>query len=327
MHNSIRSNNLIEVGIIGSSGHAKRIIKILEKNRLISIKYIYTSKTIKVINKRFTNNLKKLYSTKALFILAPTHLHKYYLKKFNNYNGHIFCEKPILSPNDSYNFIKNKKNIFVNYNQRYSDLRKILLKLIQKKNFGNLVKISVDIRHGLAWKKQYKNSWRSKKTQHQLGVLETLGVHYLDLIIGIFGFPIKTKCIGSVFSKNGNALDTCFLNMYYKNFVSEFFFSYATSKNFEIKLIFTNADIVYDNKKISIFYPRDNFDKNKNFLKPKLYKNIKLSESKNYLESLKSSVENFIKFVKNRKDISINQRLHELEFHKFLNKIFKNLKY
>ena len=83
--------------------------------------------------------------------------------------------------------INKKRKIFFNFNYRFSELDKLLQKYSNSKQLGQIVKIEIVASQGLAFKKEYIGSWRSNGTKNKHTLLDTVSIHYLDLIIKNFG--------------------------------------------------------------------------------------------------------------------------------------------
>ena len=83
------------IGIIGYGTHANRIISILENFSNIKITKIFHPTKI-VLENIGTNRFEDLYDCDCVFIVSPDNTHfQFILKLLQNYNGYIFCEKPI----------------------------------------------------------------------------------------------------------------------------------------------------------------------------------------------------------------------------------------
>ena len=144
-----------KIAIIGNGNHSKRIQFILKKKR----KNFFIYKPIK--KKEDKINFEKVKKCKIIFICSPNNTHFDYIKKL--FKGrYIFCEKPPVSKKSELNKLKkiNNKKIYFNFNQRFSILAD-LLKKINKYKLGDLVYANRICSHGLAFKKEYKKSWRS----------------------------------------------------------------------------------------------------------------------------------------------------------------------
>ncbi len=67
-----------------------------------------------------------------------------------------------------------------------------------------------------------------------------------------------------------NKIDNSIIDIeFINNFFSRIFLSYSTIAEEEIKIFFSNAMLVINEKNLSIFYPRNTFNKKGNFIKPK----------------------------------------------------------
>ena len=159
--------------------------------------------------------------------------------------------------------------------------------------------------HGLAYKDIYKNSWRSNKIKHPLGVIETLAIHYLDLCNFIFG---SIECIDSKSfntSMVGTANDTAELTIQYKdNIVVSIFSSYATPMMNKVEIITTNSIYIITENEVITYHPRDTFDKQGRFITPK--KLIKhMPRAIGWEQSLSDSIIYFLNTVKRQLEIPI----------------------
>lgn len=289
---------LHKIGIIGNGSQSKRIQKILKKKKYSF--FIYKPSKPNYFN---SEKFKILKNCKIIFILSPNKSHFKYLKKLNN-KRYIFCEKPPCMNKRELKLISsmNFSKIFFNFNFRFSFISKILSNLNAYK-LGELLNINSYITHGLAFKKEYKFNWRSKKSQNQLGVLEMILIHNIDLINYIF----KIKKLDSLnlknFSKIGNSFDTCQVNYVLKNgSTANFFGSYSAPYYKKNLFIFKNGYIEQNDKRIEIRGPALNYNNNGLFIKPKLLKSFNISEKKDFKNSLENSVNYFLKYSsKNKK--------------------------
>lgn len=290
--------HLYKIGIIGNGSQSKRIQKILKQKKHTF--FIYKPSKPSYFDSKKFEILKKC---KIIFIISPNKSHFKYLKILNK-ERYIFCEKPPCMNKRDLKLIKNIPygKIFFNFNFRFSFISKILSNLNTYK-LGELLNINSYITHGLAFKKEYKFNWRSKKSENQLGVLEMILIHNIDLINYIF----KIKKLNSLslknFSKVGSSFDTCHVNYVLKNGSSASFFGSYSAPYYKKNLfIFKNGYIEQDDRKIEIRGPALNYNKKGLFIKPKLLKVFKVSEKKDFEQSLKNSVNYFLKYaLKNKK--------------------------
>lgn len=306
--------HMFNIGIIGNGSQSKRVQKILKKKKLNF--FVYKPKKPFYFEKKNFNILKQC---KIIFILSPNKTHFSYIKKLYK-NRYIFCEKP-----PCINIIELKKltklknqKIFFNFNFRFSFIAKILSKL-KNYNLGKLITINFNIAHGLAYKKEYKNNWRSVKSKNPLGVLEMVLVHYIDLINYFF----KIRKVDSLTLKNysniGNSYDTCKISYILNNDAQASFFGSYSSPYYKNNLfIFKNGYIEQSEKDISIRGPAINLNKKGFFIKPKLIKNYKINEIKDYNNSLAESVNFFLNSSLKNKKIPVKMFLKALETNKLL---------
>ena len=91
----------------------------------------------------------------------------------------------------------------------------------------------------------------------------------MGLLQSIFGKIIKFSIKEFGINKN-KKIDNSFLDIEFSNkFVSKIFLSYSTIAFEEIKIYFTNGLLVFDGSQIYSHFPRDVFNKEGNFKKPK----------------------------------------------------------
>ncbi|MDC3171491.1 Gfo/Idh/MocA family oxidoreductase, partial [Pelagibacteraceae bacterium] len=302
----------MKLGIIGYKGHSQRIIKILEKNKNIKQIIIYCRKKsvakileIKKQNKNifYTSDLSNLFDLNGVFISSKSDSHVYYIKKFEKKNVYIFCEKPAFTIKSDFKYLDNldnkiKKKIYFNFNYKKSKLFKDLNKIIKNKKYGKVLHANIDIGHGLAFKKGLKQNWRFSEFNIFNNIAGNLGVHYINFLESYFGKSLSLEIYISSISRK-RSFDTATIIASYKNNISsKVFLSYASPFLKEISIYMSNGIVVYSNKRISVYYPRETYDKNSFFMKPK--KNYQIKYKKEYTEdSLENSINYFVNKVKN----------------------------
>jgi len=299
-----------KIGIIGFGNHASRIISILEKFKNIEIHKIFHPTKI-VLENIGTNQFEDLYDCDCILILSPDDTHFEYISKLSqNYNGYIFCEKPIVTKLNELNKLENisedkKKKIFFNFNFRFSKISEILEKESTDKKIGEISHVTIISTHGLAFKKEYLDSWRSNKKKNHHNILDSLAIHYLDLILFQIGNIKNSNYYPRLVSKNGNSYDTCRVTLETEHVSTVIYCSYANPKINEIVIIGTDGYITIRNNKKEMFCPRDTFDPKGFFIKPPMIENEDFNFEDEYLDSLKKSLEYFIDTVKNKKSIDL----------------------
>lgn len=309
----------IKIGFIGYKGHATRLIKIFEKIKQCEISYFYHPqknidlKQIPLTKSKATattRKLKDLFSCDAIIISSPNHTHFSYIKNLlKNYTGYIFCEKPPVANSKELNAltkisIKNQKRLYFNFNMRFSFLCDVLRTFSQRYGLGKPIKIAITVGHGLAFKKSYKSSWRAKKNLHKAGVLETLGIHYLDLASFLFGSPNNLHYSTEHYSPYGNSIDTSHLSCSFKNHCYfNLTCSYCVPCMEDVQIIYTNGIIKLNSNGIKVFGPRDIFNKNGFFVDPPVIFKKSFDSENLYFESLTKSCRYFVNCVNHKKEI------------------------
>ena len=300
-----------KIGIIGYKNHSLRIISILDEFSGFEISKIFHP-TKKISDKRGTNNFKDLYNCDCVFILSPNQTHfKYIFDLLKNFNGYIFCEKPpVIELNEIQKLekisINDKKRIFFNFNFRFGKISEILKRELKEKRIGEIININIISTHGLAFKKEYEESWRSDGKKNKFSILDTVSIHYLDLIIFYFKNIEKYIHFPNIIAKNGTAYDTSSLILKSNKVSISIFCSYAGPKINEIMIIGTNGYVIIREGMEKVFSPRDTFDSKGFFVNPPEIHNEVINFDKEYEESLKESVLYFIKCVKSKKTLDLD---------------------
>jgi predicted dehydrogenase len=286
-----------EIGIIGNGTHSKRIQNILKlKKRKF---FVTDSKNIKL-----KNEINKLYESKAIFIISPNNTHFKYLQMFKNTN-YIFCEKPPVSSKKHLKIIEkyNYKKIYFNFNKRFSVVAEILKFIMKKFKIGELVYANMISSKGLAIKMEYKNNWRSNIKKSKKGVFETVSIHDIDLINYYFDVKKIYKSNLKNLSKIGNSFDTALTKIKLKNesFIN-IFSTYYSSLSRKSIFLFKNGILEFDIDKVTLRYPTKTYNKKMQFITPKIRFKKNINFEKDYLESLKKSVNYFLNTVDKNKN-------------------------
>ncbi len=289
----------LKLGIIGDGVHSLRIQKILKGFGLKYLLYKPNKNNIKYAS------FEEIKKCKIIFIVSPNNTHFKYIKEFYK-KSYIFCEKPPVNLLNELNKLKKMKSkkIFFNFNFRYSLLGEILKKINTFK-LGNLQYGNIITTHGLAKKREYIKTWRSKKKLSPKGVFETVSIHWVDFI----NFNFKIKKIAQIDLNNsshkGTAFDSSYIDLKLKNDANiNIFNSYNSPYSDKAIFVFSNGIIEKDENSIKIFGPAENYDKRGFFIKPKLIKKIILNEEKDYTESLKKSIKKFLLIAYLKKNFS-----------------------
>ena len=300
----------MKITIIGRGRQSKRIQKILKKKQKSYDIYIPHDKNLKD-----QLNLNQLNNSKIIFICSPNNTHYEYIKKFNKKKVYIFCEKPPVTKLEHLEYLRrgNFKKVYFNFNMRFTELGKIFSNL-KKYNLGGLLSGYFTSTKGLAFKKEYIQNWRSNKSKCKKGVYELVSIHIIDLINYYFDVKkiIKPKLLNN--SKVGTSYDNSSVDVILKNQSKiSIFSSYTAPYSKDCFLIFENGLINVHNNSIEIRGPRNNFDKNKNFVYPKLIKKIRITPLSDYNNSLEKSVNYFLKHVSQIKNFQKKEMITSLK--------------
>ena len=281
--------------IIGYGKWSKKNLKYLKnKNFFDEIiikkrnKYFFYSKKRKITNLKKNGTLNNI---KSIHICTPFKSHFSHLKKFNFFEKTVI-EKPFVQKISQLKTIKNlynNKYFLVNYIDVFNPLIPKLKKLLNKKNFNQII---------INYSK--KNKFYNNKYEFASEWLD----HPLSLILLLFKkFPKMTVKQHKIIKKDNRYNQKIIVNYNFKNF------------NLLIKLNCSNKVErnlqVFNDKKITIFH----------FYRNSIYKN-----SKKIHQSKLNSFDNFYNtLLKKEKNSTQNFNFHKkiiLE----RNKILKNIK-
>jgi predicted dehydrogenase len=323
------STMVIKIGIIGYRNHASKLVKLIEKHPICELKVIFhPSKHID--DERGTNDFTKLYSCDGVIISSPNNTHFEYLNRLiENFEGYIFCEKPPVTSNQELEelrnlSIQNKQRIFFNFNLRFSEINEKIIQMKNSKDIGKIIHVNIIITHGLAFKEEYRNSWRADPGKNLHNILETLAIHYIDLLKWNFGEIEKYSYFPTLNSKIGSSYDTSQVNLKFKNGInSSIFTSYASPLINEITIIGTNGFCTIQDNSMKIFSPRDVFDSNGFFKEPPLLSETNYQLKKKFQESMSNSINYFITNIQENKKIDTKQFDESLSTNEIIFKLIK----
>ena len=304
---------VVKIGIIGYRNHASRLIELINEIDDCFIDLIFHPNKISD-DKQFTNNLSDLFNCDAIVVSSPNQTHYQYLEKlFAKYDGYIFCEKPPVTSNDHLNLLtkiptKIKNKLFFNFNYRFSKINDCLVEINNSKNIGKINHINIIATQGLAFKNEYLDSWRSDGKINLHNILETVSIHYLDLLNFHFGKINNIQYHPKLISNNGTSYDTNYITLEYENDVTASIFnSYASPYINQISVLGTNGFLnIFENQQ-KIFSPRDTFNSKGFFIMPPVLENQTFIFESEYKNSLKNSINYFLNHVKNNTMIPIEQ--------------------
>ena len=303
---------MYKIGFIGYRKHAKRLLNIVEENQDFFVSHIFHP-TKNIDDKRITNNLEDLYECDGIVIASPNKTHFKYLKEIiQNSDCIIYCEKPPVTTSEGIKYLEeltpeNKERIFFGFNLRYSKFDDILKKFSNSDELGKIIQINIVTSQGLAFKESYISDWSSDGSQNLHNVIENNSIHWIDLLIFNFGKVLKTNYYPRLVSGNGTSYDTNSINLLFENgMVASIFNSYATPLLENIVIIGTNGFIIIKDQKVEIFSPRDTFDENGFFSKPRIKQEIQFDFQSNGSDSLKKAMFYFLQNLKKSKKFDID---------------------
>lgn len=301
----------LKIGIIGYRNHALKLKKIVEEHKDCKIECIYHPSK-KIDAAVGTNKISDLYECDAVIIASPNTTHfDYVIEILKNFKGYIFCEKPPVTNLEHIKKLESlskqdKSRIYFNYNFRFGFLSDILTNESFKKKIGEIIHIAIINTQGLAFKEEYVSSWRSDGKENLHAITENVAIHYVDLLILLFGKIRGYSYNPSIVAKRGNAYDTSQICLSFDSLTASIFSSYACPCIKDILIIGTEGFLRIRDGKISLHFPRDTFDKEGRFTTPPVVKEETVDIKKDYANSLKKSFEFFISQVKQKKDINIS---------------------
>ncbi len=313
-----------KLGFIGYRNHAKKLIDIIEKNNDFEITNIYHP-TKRIDDPRITNSLEKLYECEAVIIASPNSTHFEYIQKFiKNSNCFIFCEKPPVTSLEGIKFLENlaledKKRIFFNFQLRFSKINEILKQYLNSEKVGKLIQINIIASMGFAFKEKYIGSWRADGKNNLHNIIENVSIHWIDLMIFNFGKSIAANYFPRLMSNNGSSYDTNSLFLKFENGITvSIFNSYATPLIEDMVVIGTNGFVTMRDNVIEIFSPRDTFNEDGLFTRPKNKTQMEFSFQSNSNYALKDSVDYFLDHVKNSEGFDITHFITSINSNKLV---------
>jgi predicted dehydrogenase len=289
----------LKIGIIGYKNHALRLIKLISENRYCTLKAIYHPNK-KVDHKLSTNKVNELYKCDVVLIASPNQTHfDYIVTLLENFNGYIFCEKiPVCNLSHIETLLKlkdtDKHRIYFNYNLRFGYLSDIINDAYYLEKLGTIQYIKIITGHGLAFKDNYLNSWRSDAKLNLHAITETVAIHYIDLLKFNYGEINKYFYSPSIVANTGTSFDTAHISLTFDKVTASIFTSYACPSIDDVTIIGTNGIIRVSEDYLYLHGPRDTFNKNNCFITPPLIEKKALNANDDYINSLHKSLDFFI---------------------------------
>ena len=182
--------------------------------------------------------LKKQLDLDLISICTPSGLHKTHAVQCLKKGVNVLIEKPMaLNKNDAkeiINFEKNIKKIFVCLQNRYNPTIQILKKALDKGELGKIYFVNVNIFWNRDQKYYDQDKWRGTK-KFDGGALMNQSIHFVDLLIWLFGPIQKKQILRSRLARKIETEDTAAINIFFKKNILCSFSStmLVNNKNYE----------------------------------------------------------------------------------------------
>lgn len=263
-----------KICIIGTGyaayNHFKCFSKLLKQKIIIVTRSIKKNKNLQKFRKKalIVQGIKNISKKIDGFVIAvPWHQNDNYLKIFMNNKKPILFEKPLSLSKQNILSISYKKNKFVALNRRYYKTIKYIKKKVSK-NKKDIIDVELNLSENFnLFKKKFK------KPQKFLTFFSS--IHYLDLIIFLFGNPYNFKVLKRLFNKKQVSSGHYICN--YKNFNCRINIFNNSSENNKLIIRFKNGEVFILNpiEKLKVYksMKKENLGNNKYYI-PILKKEI-----------------------------------------------------
>jgi len=287
----------LKVCFIGNGIHAKRIQKIL-LDLGIGYHMVDFDRGARLLDQINVVNCH------VIFITSPNDTHAQYLAELSkHFKGYIYCEKPPINRSEDLKILNiiDFSRCFFGFNLRYSGIHEFLSITKNQFRLGKLLNTHIHHSYPFATKPEYSNSWKSDAVRSPCGVLENLGVHYIDLSVTLSG-DIKNICKSTTnLMGSGSAVDTAAIFCEHENnSTSHIFVSYAASFREGMYLTFEKGDIGCDGDVLKVYYPRESFDKRGLSFRPPAVLTKKIGGGALHGDSMQNCIQEFVKVVLNK---------------------------
>ena len=228
--------------------------------------------------------LKKQKNIDLVSICSPSGLHYNHILESLKFRKNVIVEKPLCMNFKQMKIIssfskKNKKKIFVVYQNRLNSLIKYVKNIIKKKSLGKLITFN----SSLYWNREdnyfRKSKWRGTKKLDG-GVVMNQGSHNIDIFCNFFGRVKSVYCTKAKIKKYIECEDTCVISFVFESgLIGSFTLSTAVNKekySNEIEILGQKKNIKLFGKNLdTLRYKRKiNFEKNLNKLHINFYKTV-----------------------------------------------------
>ena len=267
---------MILVSVLGVTGQAERHIEHINSNPHAKLHHVYHPDLSRIERSKLkalplTDVLEECSQSDAIIVSSPTPAHFNQLQHLTKFNGHILVEKPVAeNPTDLrrlLNFPSEwKSRVKVNFNFQANPVGEKFRSIIQDGLIGEPIYGSFETNHGGAYKNNWRNSWRASHIN--AGPLPTVGIHYFQWLVSIFGNPSNTS-IQTMSAAKKSSNDSGIAQLTWDSgFVTTIATSYASAFKIHFQISGTEGYVTYDGHSVKLFSPRDTFDERGFFVQP-----------------------------------------------------------
>jgi len=193
----------IRIGLIGVGGWGAANAANIMRSRKFDIYGVF-DKELKTAQKfanryctRYLKNLNDLFACseiQAVAITVPNQFHAEMVQAAADSGKHVFIEKPLASSAEKCRelgtYCRNKNVILqVGHQVRLDPAFVLLKKLIDEGKMGK--PLFIQAVHAL--ERRNRHDWRQNALACPGGSMEQLGVHYIDVLLNVFGMPKSSK--------------------------------------------------------------------------------------------------------------------------------------
>jgi predicted dehydrogenase len=305
---------MISVGMVGIRNHAQRLRSLLEC--IVDVRWLYHPHRV-IDDPRYTPDFQKLRECDAIVIASPNDTHVSYLRSLHDFDGYVLCEKPAATTMHEIHALEDllgppPERLMFNFPYRHAKFTKTLSRSLDR--LGTVIGISITVGHGLAFKPEYAGSWRADASRHPQGVIETVGIHFIDLALSLFEKPCSMiKNMSSNVSRVGSSADTARIVFEVNHATVSIFVSYAMPFVFEVDVIGTDGRFTLRDGEMRLRAPRETFDERGFFIQPPIVCREPCEPEHEYEEALRASVTQFIETVDARKSFPLIDYVRAIE--------------
>ena len=284
----------LDICFIGNGSHANCIKKIIS-NIDNNFNFIEHDRTLDI------DQQPDVLNSDIIFITSPNNTHIHYLRKLSKiYQGYVYCEKPPINKFEDIEIFDliNPSKIFFGFNYRYSEIQEFIIHTKDNYDLGELININIHMSYPFSIKENYKHSWKSDINKSPTGVIENLGIHYIDLSVTLLGAVKQVFLHSTNRNKTGTADDTASISLLHENSsTSQIFVSYATLARENMYFAFERGDINYNGSELNAYYPRETFNNEGLFICPPVVLSKNIPSELLCSRSLRSCINYFINIV------------------------------